>query len=86
MNLSPKATPQQSIDYVRSLAAAEGVSPRAIDKLMYLSCKGNFYFAGVAVSKNQANSQKAELLRKIRRAQTGIAISQPAGSTISATC
>ena len=86
LNLSPKATPQQSIDYVRSLAAAEGVSPRAIDKLMYLSCKGNFYFAGVAISKNQANSQKAELLRKIRLAQTGIAISQPAGSTISATC
>ena len=61
------ATPEVSVAFVRRVAAEVGLSPRAVDKLMFLACSQKFYLAGLPHSKRAANGGKADLLARLRR-------------------
>ncbi len=64
--LNGNPTAQTCIDFVRRMADETGRTPRAIDKLMYLACSGNFYLAGLAPTRGAAAGFKQRLLDKCR--------------------
>lgn len=71
--LEGQPSAQTCIDFVRQLADDTGRSPRAIDKLMYLACSGNFYLAGLAPPRGVARAGKEELLHHLRQLRPGVA-------------
>lgn len=57
---------EAAVAAVRTLAAAGGLLPRQVDKLMYLACSGKFYLAGLKPPKQLADQRKRALMAALR--------------------